>query len=59
VVGYWDTEYTHVPIPMAVSARKRIDPNGRLWSSVVESTGQPRDLAGSSGTGENVCTSVT
>ncbi len=59
VVGYWDTEYTHVPIPMAISARKRIDPNGRLWSSVVESTGQPRDLAGSSGAGENVCTSVT
>ncbi|MCD6293436.1 MAG: ATP-dependent 6-phosphofructokinase [Deltaproteobacteria bacterium] len=48
VVGYWDTEYTHVPIPMAVSARKRIDPNGRLWSSVMESTGQPRDLVGSS-----------
>lgn len=59
VVGYWDTEYTHVPIPMAVSKRKRIDPDGRLWSSVVESTGQPRDLAGSSGTGESVCTSVT
>jgi len=59
VVGYWDTEYTHVPIPMAVSARKRIDPDGRLWSSVVESTGQPRDLAGSSGTGESVCKSVT
>ena len=59
VVGYWDSEYTHVPIPMAVSERKKIDPNGRLWSSVVESTGQPRDLAGSSGTGESVCTSVT
>ena len=59
VVGYWDSEYTHVPIPMAVSERKRIDPNGRLWSSVVESTGQPRDLAGFSGKGENVRTSVT
>ena len=59
VVGYWDTEYTHVPIPMAVSARKRIDPDGRLWSSVVESTGQPRDLAGPSGAGENVCVGVT
>ena len=58
LVGYWDSEYTHVPIPMAVSERKRIDPNGRLWSSVVESTGQPRDLVGSSGTGESVCKSV-
>ncbi|MCG6878303.1 MAG: ATP-dependent 6-phosphofructokinase [Deltaproteobacteria bacterium] len=46
LVGYWDSEYTHVPIPMAVSERKKIEPDGRLWSSVVESTGQPRDLAG-------------
>jgi 6-phosphofructokinase 1 len=58
VVGYWDSEYTHVPIPLSVSARKRIDFNGRLWSNVVESTGQPRDLAGSSGTDENVCVGV-
>ena len=55
VVGYWDSEYTHVPIPLAVSKRKRIDPEGRLWSSVVESTGQPRDLAGSTGKGGDVC----
>ena len=59
VVGYWDSEYTHVPIPLAVSRRKRIEPEGRFWSSVLESTGQPRDLVGSSGTGEKVCTSVT
>ena len=49
VVGYWDSEYTHVPIPLAVSKRKRIEPDGRLWSSVLESTGQPRDLAGPNG----------
>jgi len=59
VVGYWDSEYTHVPIPMAVSERKKIDPKGRLWSSVVESTGQPRDLAGSLGKGENLCSGGT
>jgi len=55
VVGFWDSEYTHVPIPLAVSRRKRIEPDGRLWGSVLESTGQPRDLAGSLGKGENVC----
>jgi len=54
VVGFWDSEYTHVPIPLAVSRRKRIEPDGRLWGSVLESTGQPRDLAGSFGKGENV-----
>jgi len=44
VVGYWNGEYTHVPIPLAVSRRKQIDPDGRLWSSVLASTGQPRDM---------------
>ena len=44
LVGYWNGEYTHVPIPLAVSVRKRIDPNGRLWSSVLESTGQPANM---------------
>ena len=29
VVGYWKNEFTHVPIPMAVSKRKRIDPPGQ------------------------------
>jgi 6-phosphofructokinase 1 len=44
VVGYWNGEYTHVPIPLAVSERKQIDPEGRLWSSVLASTGQPKDM---------------
>ena len=41
VVGDWGGEFTHVPIPMAVSRRKQIDPDDRLWSTVLESTGQP------------------
>jgi 6-phosphofructokinase 1 len=41
VVGYWSGQYTQVPIPLAVSERKQIEPNGRLWSSVLASTGQP------------------
>ncbi len=40
VVGYWNGEYTHVPIPLAVSRRKQIDPRGRLWNSVLQSTEQ-------------------
>jgi len=31
-----------VPIRMAVSSRKKIDPNGRFWSTVLSCTGQPR-----------------
>ncbi|MBU0733794.1 MAG: ATP-dependent 6-phosphofructokinase [Proteobacteria bacterium] len=44
LVGYWNGEFTHVPIPLAVSKRKQIDPEGRLWNSVLESTGQPKEM---------------
>ena len=44
VVGFWKNEYTHVPIPLAVSRPKQIDPNGRLWSNVLSCTGQPREM---------------
>jgi 6-phosphofructokinase 1 len=43
-VGYWNHEFTHVPISRAVSERKRINPSGRLWSQVVAATGQPRTM---------------
>ena len=41
IVGLWNHEFTHVPIPLAVSRRKKIDPKGRIWGSVLASTGQP------------------
>ena len=44
VVGNWKGEYTHVPIRMAVSSRKKIDPHGRFWSTVLSCTGQPRQM---------------
>jgi 6-phosphofructokinase 1 len=44
VVGFWNHQVTHVPIPLAVVERKKIDPAGSLWSSVLASTGQPHDL---------------
>jgi 6-phosphofructokinase 1 len=45
VVGFWNHQFTHVPIALATSARKKIDPEGRLWSSVLASTGQPRQMS--------------
>jgi 6-phosphofructokinase 1 len=33
-----------VPIALASSTRKTIDPDGDLWSHVLASTGQPRDM---------------
>jgi 6-phosphofructokinase 1 len=42
VVGYWKNRFTHVPIPLAVSSRKKIDLNSFLWQSLLAATGQPR-----------------
>jgi len=44
LVGFWNHTFTHLPISLAVSERKKIDPDGRLWSNVIESTGQPREM---------------
>ncbi|NIM91301.1 MAG: ATP-dependent 6-phosphofructokinase [Candidatus Aminicenantes bacterium] len=42
LIGYWKGQFTHLPIPLAVSKRKQIDPEGRLWSNVLSCTGQPK-----------------
>lgn len=42
VVGYWKNRFTHVPIPLAVSSRKKIDLKSFLWQSVLAATGQPK-----------------
>ena len=44
VVGFWNHQFIHVPIALATSQRKRIDPEGALWNSVVASTGQPSEM---------------
>jgi 6-phosphofructokinase 1 len=44
VVGVWLNEFTHVPIPMTVSKRKKVDPGGWVWNSVLTLTGQPREM---------------
>jgi 6-phosphofructokinase 1 len=44
VIGFWNHHFTHVPIALAVSERKKIDPTGSLWSSVLASTGQPAEM---------------
>ena len=44
VVGLWNHQFTHVPIALATRARKKIDPEGWFWSSVLGSTGQPREM---------------
>jgi len=44
VVGWWSNLFTHVPISLAISRRKKIDPRDWLWNSVLASTGQPASM---------------
>ncbi|MET0426063.1 MAG: ATP-dependent 6-phosphofructokinase, partial [Actinoplanes sp.] len=45
VVGMWRSRFVHVPIPVAVAGRNQVDPDGDLWMSVLEATGQPPAFA--------------
>jgi len=40
-VGRSHGVFTHIPLRRLVESRKTIDPEGSLWISVLESTGQP------------------
>jgi 6-phosphofructokinase 1 len=40
-VGRSHGKFTHLPLEMIVSQNKCVDPEGELWLSVLESTGQP------------------
>lgn len=42
IVGAWKGETVHIPISLAVSKRKKIDPSHWFWEAVLASTGQPR-----------------
>ncbi len=43
IVAIWNGTFTHVPISLAVSQKKRVDPDGPLWASVLAATGQLKD----------------
>jgi len=44
VIGSWRRRLTLVPIPLAVSSRKKVDTDGYLWQTVLSVTGQADDL---------------
>ncbi len=41
LIGLWNDHFVHVPIAKAIEKRKKVDPHGVLWNSVLEGTGQP------------------
>jgi 6-phosphofructokinase 1 len=44
VVGNWNDQFTLLPIPTAVSERKKINIEGELWWNIIEATGQPESM---------------
>jgi len=41
IIGNWNARFVHLPMDIIQYGRKRIDPKGALWQSVLLSTGQP------------------
>jgi 6-phosphofructokinase 1 len=46
VVGRWHGRFVHLPISLTISRRNQVDPEGDLWMSVLEATGQPLWIGG-------------
>ncbi len=44
LVGFWHGKFTHVSLTLAISKRKKIDPESELWRNVLSATGQPFTL---------------
>ncbi len=40
LVGHWNNHFVHVPMEAASGKRKQVNPNGKLWMTVLEATGQ-------------------
>ena len=40
LIGYWNYTYVHLPMGLSAGKRKQVAPNGKLWNSVLEATGQ-------------------
>ena len=43
-VGRWHCAYVHLPLNLITHGRRKVDPHGELWQSVLEHTGQPAQL---------------
>ncbi len=46
LVSFWNNQYVHIPMDASSGKRKKLDPLGRLWQSVLEATGQDASFSG-------------
>jgi 6-phosphofructokinase 1 len=40
LVGHWNNQFVHLPLKLIAENRKKVNPKGSLWRSVLEATGQ-------------------
>ncbi len=40
LVAHWNNHFVHVPMALSAGQRKQVNPNGKLWSTVLGATGQ-------------------
>ncbi len=40
LIGHWNNHFVHVPMAVSSGHRKQVNPKGKLWSTVLEATGQ-------------------
>jgi len=45
MIGRWHGRFVHVPMALATRESRYVDPDGGLWMSLIEATGQPRSFA--------------
>ncbi len=41
MIGYWNQQFTHVPLQAVIGRSRRLDPRGEVWQRVLQATGQP------------------
>ena len=44
IIGRWNNMYTHVPITLATSERKYLNPNSVFWRNLMSATRQPLEI---------------
>lgn len=44
LVGRWHGTFIHLPLEAVTKGRRKVDPAGELWHSVLENTGQPGEM---------------
>ncbi len=40
IVSHWNNHFVHIPMALSAGKRKQVSPSGKLWRTVLESTGQ-------------------